>query len=105
MDYHSGDDFFEEEEEEVVVENVGGASPQPIIIPLEVQVGPAAEPPESPFPPVSPSTPSRVALSPPPVSTVGDELSFMGFYTEDDIANLEQWAVDSSGLRGLRTSV
>ena len=100
MEYHSDDDFFEEEEEDIVVENVGGASPQPINIPLEVQVGPAAESPESPFPPVSPGTPSPVALSPPPVSPVGDALSFMGFYIEDDIVNLEQWAVDSRGLRG-----
>ena len=95
MEYHGDDDFFEEEEEEVAAE----ASPQPINIPLEVQVGPAAESPESPSPAVSPGTPSPVALSPPPVSPVGDALSFMGFYTEDDIVNLEQWAVDSRGFR------
>ena len=65
-----------------------------------MQVGPAAESLESPSPSVSPATPSLVTLSPPPVSLVGDALSFMGFYTEDDIVNLEQWAVDSGGLRG-----
>ena len=46
------------------------------------------------------ATPSPVALSPAPVSPVGDALSFMGFYTEDDIVNLEKWAIDSRGLWG-----
>ena len=100
MEYHSDDDFFEEEEEEVVVKKFSGTSPQPTKTPLKVQVGPAAETPESPSPPVSPGTPSPVALSPPPLSPLGDALSFMGFYTKDDIANLEQWAVDSRGLKG-----
>ena len=105
MKYHSDGDFFEEEEkkvaEDVGVDVVlGEASPQPINNPLEVQVRPAAESPESSSLSVSPGTPSSVALSPPPVPPVGDALSFMGFYTENDIVNLEQWAVDASGLRG-----
>ena len=91
MEYYSDDDFFEEEDEELAAE----ASPQPFNVPLEFQVGPAAESPESPSPSVSPGTASPVT-----VSTLGDAVSFMGFYTEDDIVNLEQWAVDCRGLRG-----
>ena len=91
MENHSDNDFFEEELEEVMAE----ASPQPINIPLEIQVGPIAESPESPSPSVSPGTPSPVALSPPPMSPVEDALPFMEFYTEDEIVILEQWAVDA----------
>ena len=99
MEHHSDDDFFEEEEEEVVVENVGEANPEPSKNPLEMKAVPAAESPESPSPSVSPGTPSPVAMSPPPVSPVGDALSFLGFYTKDNFVNLEQWAVNSRGLR------
>ena len=92
------DEYYKEEEveagEEVVV---GVVEPQPVEIPLEVQVAPLAEQPESPFL-VSPGTPLLVTPSPPQHSPVGDAPSFMGFYSTDDITQLEQWAVDARSL-------
>ena len=91
----SEEEFYEEEE--VAAENVDGevvlgeASPQPINIPLEVQVqvGPAAEAPNSPSLAVPPVTPSPIVPSPSQVSPVGDALSLMDLYSEDDVLNLE----------------
>ena len=81
------EDYFEEVSED----EVGEVAPQPIDTPLEVQVDPVADNPESPSP--SPEVPS------PPQFPVGDLPSFMGFYTLDDLTKLEQWAVDSRAAR------
>ena len=63
-----GDEYYEEVEvgEEVVV---GVVQPQPVEIPLEMQVAPLAEEPVS-LSPVSPGTPSPVMPSPPQHSPV-----------------------------------
>ena len=86
-------------QQEVVV---GVVAPQPINIPLEVQVVPADSP-ESPSrsPPSSPE-PSPAASPGPesPQPLLGDALSFIGFFTSDDLIDLEQWAVDAQSLRG-----
>ena len=76
------DDYFEEVSEDEVEE----VAPQPIGIPLEVQVGPVADNPASPSP--SPQTPSPPVPSSPQGSPVGDATSFMGFYTLDDVVEL-----------------
>ena len=73
-----------------------------IEIPLEVQVAPPADNPQSPSP--SPPTSSPEMLSPPQGSPVGDATSFMGFYTHDDLVELEQCAVDARASRGDPTS-
>ena len=87
------EDFFEEvSEDEVGVEQqeevVGVVAPIPIELPLEVQVALLAENPQSPSP--SPQTPSPPASSPPQGSPAGNATSFMGFYTHDDLVDLEQ---------------
>ena len=86
------EDYFEEVFEDEVEE----VAPQPIKIPLEVQVGPVAENLASLSPP--PPSPSPEVPSP-PQSPVGDLPSFMGFYTLDDLTELEQWAVDTRAAR------
>ena len=60
--------------------------------PLEVEVA-APGSPESPQP--SPGSPSPVFEEP-----VGDASTFMGFYSLDDIIDLEEWARRSRELRG-----
>ena len=96
------EEYFEEvSEDEVEVgqleDVVGVVAPMPIEIPLEVQVAPPADNSQSPSP--SPPTPSPEVPSPPQGSPVGDATSFMGFYTHDDIVDLEQWAVDARAAR------
>ena len=100
----NSDNELEVEHEEVVV---GVVAPQPINIPLEVVVPGVADNPESPSPspPSSPEPSPAVspAASPGPGSPqpqFGDAPSFMGFFTADDITELEQWAVDAQSLRG-----
>ena len=108
-DYYEelSDQQVEVGQQEVVV---GVVAPQPINIPSEVQVVPANNP-ESPSPSLpSPSQPSPAgspAASPPaspgpgsPQPQFGDALTFMGFFSADDITELEQWAVDAQSLRG-----
>ena len=88
------EEYFEEEsdnEVETQEEVVGVEAPMPVEIPLEVQVGPVADNPASP----SPQTPSPPVPSSPQGSPVGDATSFMGFYTHDDVVDLEQWTVDA----------
>ena len=112
MENQQNEEYFEEnsdnemevEHEEVVVNVV---APQPINIPLEVVVPGVADNPESPSPspPSSPEPSPAVspAASPGPGSPqpqFGDAPSFMGFFTADDITELEQWAVDAQSLRG-----
>ena len=92
------EDFFEEvsdNEVEPQEEVVGVVAPMPVEIPLEVQVVPPADNPQSP----SPQTPSPPVPSPPRGSPVGDATSFLGFYTHDDVVELEQWTVDARAAR------
>ena len=89
MDQHEEyEEYFEAESDNEVEpqEEVGVVAPMPVEIPLEVQVGPVADNPASP----SPQTPSPPVPSPPQGSPVGDATSFMGFYTHDDVVDLEQ---------------
>ena len=94
--------FYEEEEE---IENGhkeivdGEVTPQPVKIPLEVQVVPASGSPE--MPSLSPPTPPPGIPFPPQGSPLGDLPSFMGFCTMDDITDLKQWAVDARADRGI----
>ena len=78
-------------------EVVGVVAPMPIENPLEVQVAPPADNPQSPLP--SPPTPLPEVPSPLQGSPVGDATSFMRFYTHDYIIDLEQWAVDARAAR------
>ena len=74
-------------------EVVGVVAPMPIEIPLEVQVAPPADNRQSPSP--SLPTPSPDVPSPPHGSSAVAVISFMGFFTNDDIIDLKQWAVDA----------
>ena len=104
------EDFFEEVSDDDVKEF------QPaqvaVVAPLNVEVPEIPDNPESPSPqpsPVSPhpSTASSGGSSPvggPPVpplpsSPREDFSSFMGFYTHDDLVELEQWTVDARATR------
>ena len=76
------EDFLEEvSEDEVGVEQqeevVGVVATMPIELPLEVQVAPPVDNPQSPSP--SPQIPSPPVPSPPQGSPVGDATSFMRF--------------------------
>ena len=83
-----------EVEHEVVV--VGVVAPPPVNIPLEVVVPGVVNNPESTSP--SPHSLSPVLESPQP--QLGHAPNFMGFFTADDITELEKWAVDAQKLRG-----
>ena len=94
------EEYYEEisdKEVEQQEEVVGVVAPLPMEIPLEVQVAPLADNPQS----LSPSsqTPSPPVPSPPQGSPVEDVTSFMGFYTHDDVVDLEQWTVDARAAR------
>ena len=94
------EEFYEEVSDQEVEldqqqEVVGVAVPQPVNIPLEIQVGPADN---AESPPPSPDSPSPVLGSPP--QQPGDAPSFMAFFTSDDLIDLEQLAVDAQSLRG-----
>ena len=96
--YEEYEEYYEEmsdNEVEPQEEVVGVVAPMPVEIPLEVEVGPVADNPESP----SPQTPSPPVPSPPQRSPVGDATSLMGFYTHDDVVDLEQWTVDATAAR------
>ena len=82
-----------EQQKEVVVV----VAPLPFAIPFEVQVAPPADNPQSPSP--SLQTPSPPVPSSPQVSPLGDASSFMGFYTHDDVVDLEQWTVDARAAK------
>ena len=94
------EDYYEEvsdQEEEVAV-----VPPTPVVAvaPLNVEVPELPVNPESPSPQPSPASsggPSPAAS--PPGSLVGGVTSFMSFYTHDDLAELEQWTVDSRAAR------
>ena len=92
------EEFYEEvsdNEVEPQEEVIGVVAPMSVEIPLEVQVGPVADN----HAPPSPQTPSPPVPSPPQGSPVGDATSFMGFYTHDDVVDLEQWTVDARAAR------
>ena len=79
-------------------EEVAAVPPVPVVAvaPLNVEVPEIPHNPESPSPGPSPASsggPSPGAS--PPGSPVGGVTSFMGFCTDDDPAELEQWTVDS----------
>ena len=105
-------DQYEEFHEEVSDEEVQVVPPAPVVVvvPLNVEVPEIPDNPESPSPqpsPVSSGGSSPVAAggppavaSPPIVSPpVGDATSFMGFYTHDDLIELEQLTVDARAAR------
>ena len=94
------EEYFEENsDKEVEVEHeevvVGVFASQPIIIPVKVVVPGVADNPKSPSrsPSASPGPES-------PQPQLGDASGFMGFFTSDDLIDLEQWAVDAQNLRG-----
>ena len=94
------EEYFEEvsdNEMEPQEEVVGVVAPLPVEIPLDVQVAPPVDNPQSLSP--SPQTPSPPVPSPPQRSPVGDATSFKGFYTHDDVVELEQWTVDARATR------
>ena len=82
-----------EQQEEVV----GFVAPLPMEFPLEVQVAPPADNRQSPS--ASPQTPSPPVPPPPQGSPVVDATTFMGFYTHDDVVDLEQWTADARAAR------
>ena len=92
--------YYEEvsdQEEEVSV-----VAPIPVVAvaPQNVEVQEFPDNPESPSPepsPASPGGPSPAAS--PPGSPVGGVTSFIGFFIHDDLAELEQWTVDSRAAR------
>ena len=94
------EEFFEEisdNELEQQEEVVGFVAPMPMENPLEVQVAPPADNPQSPS--ASPQTPSPPVPSPLRASPVGDAMSFIGFYTHDDVVKLQHWTMDSRAAR------
>ena len=104
------EEFFEEVSDEEVQE-VPPAQ-LAVVAPLNVEVPEIPENPESPSPQPSPVSPhpspassggsSPVAgppVPPPPSSPREDFSSFMGFYTHDDLVELEQWTVDARAAR------
>ena len=100
-------EYFEEvSQDDVEVgqqdEVVGVVAPMPIEIPLEVQVALPADNQQSPSP--SPPIPSPEVPSPPQGSPMGDATWFMGFYTDVDITDLEQWTVDARVTRANPTT-
>ena len=108
-------DQYEEFFEEVSDEEVQVVQPAPVAVvaPLNVEVLETPDYPESPSPqpsPVSSGGSSPVAAggpSPvvsPPGSPLGVATSFMGFYTHDDLTELEQWTVDYRAARANPTS-
>ena len=98
MDQNEG--YLEEKSDNVVEpqeEVVGVVAPLPMELPLEVQMAPPADNPQSPSP--SHQTPSPPVPSPPQGSPLGDATSFMDFYTHVDVVDLEQWTVDARAAR------
>ena len=103
--YYRTDQYEEyfEDEEEVEIENeevvFGVVAPQLVNFPLKVVVGPVAGSPDSPSPSPSPPTPSPPLPSAPQGSPLGVTSSCMGFYSYDDVVDLEQWAMDARATR------
>ena len=92
MDEDYYEDVSDQEEEIAVVPPI----PVVAVAPLNVEVPEIPDHPESPSPEPSPASTGRPSTAAsPPGSPVGGVTSFMGFYTHDDLAELEQWTVDS----------
>ena len=109
------EEFFEEVSDDEVQEVL--PAQVAVVAPLNVEVPEIPENPESPSPqpsPVSPvlspasaggSSPQHSPLvggppvPPPPSSPGEDSSSFMGFYTHEDLVELEQWTVDARAAR------
>ena len=90
------EEYFEEDSDQE--EEVGVVPPIVAVAPLNVEVPEIPDNPESPSPEPSPA--ASPAASPPGSPGPGDLPSFMGFFTIDDVTDLEQWAVDAQSLRG-----
>ena len=106
------EEFFEENSDE----EVQVVLPAVQVDPLNVEVAEIPDNPESPSPQPSPVSPQPSPASsdgspqhsplvggppapPPPSSPREDFTSFMGFYTYDDLTDLEQWSVDARAAR------
>ena len=106
------EEFFEENSDE----EVQVVLPVVQVEPLNVEVAEIPDNPESPSPQPSPVSlhPSPASsggspqhspliggppVPPPPSSPREDFTSFMGFYTYDDLTELEQWTVDARAAR------
>ena len=106
------EEFFEENSDE----EVQVVLPAVQVEPLNVEVAEIPDNPESPSPQPSPVSPHPSPASsdgssqhsplvgeppapPPPSSPREDFTSFMGFYTYDDLTELEQWSVDARAAR------
>ena len=104
------EEFHEEESDEEV--QVVPPAPVGVVVPLNVEVPEIPDNPESPSPQPSPvssggssggSSPVAAGPPPPPVPPPGslgeNATSFMGFYTSEDLIELEQWSVDARAAR------
>ena len=93
------EDFYEEISDQDKV--VPGVPPVAVLVAvvasLNVEVPEILDKSESPSP--GPSSPVSSGPPSPPASPRGDIPSFMGFYTSDDLMELEQWAVDARAFR------
>jgi len=108
-------DYFEEVSDDEVQEVQ--PAPVAVVAPLNVEVAEIPDNPESPSPQPSPVSPVPSPASsegaspqhsplvggppmpPPPSSPREDFSSFMGFYTYEDLVELEQWTVDARAAR------
>ena len=100
MDQH--EEFYEEVSDEEV--QVVQPAPVAVVAPLNVEVPEIPDNLESPSPqpsPISSDGSSPVAVGGPPVPPPPGEdfTSFMGFYTHEDLTELEQWTVDARAAR------
>ena len=95
----SEDEYNEEvpDQEKVVPEVPPLVVPVAVVSPFNVEVPEIPDNPESPSP--GPSSPALFGGPSPPPSPPGNLPSFMGFYTPDDLVELEQWAVDARAAR------
>ena len=104
------EEFFEEVSDDEVQE-VQPAQVA-VVAPLNVEVPEILENPEARSPQPSPVSPHLSPASsggsspvggppvpPPPSSPREDSSSFMGFYTQDDVVELERWTVDARAAR------
>ena len=94
------EDYYEEvsDQKEVGPDVFSVADLVAVLAPLIVEVPEIPDNPESPSPvPSSPAAPPGVPSPPPP--PLGDLPSFIGFFTSDDVVELEQWVEDSGADR------
>ena len=99
------EDFHEESSDEEV--QVVPPATVAVVEPLNVEVPEIPDNPVSPSPqpsPISSGGSSPVAVGgppvpPPPGSPREDATLFMGFYTHEDVVELEQWTVDARAAK------